>query len=152
MKALSIRQPWAALVAAGAKRYETRSWPTAHRGPLAIHASTAFAARDRALCGGRLWADALGIPLGDSAALPLGRVLAVCELVACVRTEDLGLLPEPERLFGDFRPGRWAWRLERVHRLATPVPVRGRLGLWEWPGAVDRPPAGLSARSEVPSG
>lgn len=39
MKALTLWQPWAALVAAGVKTIETRSWGTDYRGPLAIHAS-----------------------------------------------------------------------------------------------------------------
>ena len=39
MKALSLKQPWAAMVANGTKTVETRSWSTSYRGPLAIHAS-----------------------------------------------------------------------------------------------------------------
>lgn len=39
MKALSVKQPFAALIAAGIKKYETRSWATKYRGPLLIHAS-----------------------------------------------------------------------------------------------------------------
>jgi hypothetical protein len=38
MKGLTLTQPWATLVAIGAKRIETRSWPTRYRGLLAIHA------------------------------------------------------------------------------------------------------------------
>lgn len=38
MKAITIIQPWATLIAIGAKRFETRSWATTHRGPIAIHA------------------------------------------------------------------------------------------------------------------
>lgn len=38
MKAITIRQPWASLIAAGVKTIETRSWSTKYRGPLAIHA------------------------------------------------------------------------------------------------------------------
>ena len=41
MKALTIRQPWASLIAAGVKTIETRSWSTRYRGPLAIHAGKA---------------------------------------------------------------------------------------------------------------
>ena len=41
MKALSLMEPWAALIAAGVKSIETRSWRTAYRGPLYIHASRA---------------------------------------------------------------------------------------------------------------
>ena len=39
MKMLSIRQPWASLIASGAKGIENRSWPTRYRGPILIHAS-----------------------------------------------------------------------------------------------------------------
>lgn len=38
MKALSLWQPWATLIQVGVKWIETRSWRTAYRGPLAIHA------------------------------------------------------------------------------------------------------------------
>lgn len=41
MKALTIHQPWASLLACGAKKYETRGWKTNYRGPIAIHASKA---------------------------------------------------------------------------------------------------------------
>lgn len=39
MKALTIWQPWASLLACGVKKYETRSWATQYRGPIAIHAA-----------------------------------------------------------------------------------------------------------------
>ncbi|HDR9153839.1 TPA: ASCH domain-containing protein [Burkholderia vietnamiensis] len=39
MKALSIRQPWAWLIAAGHKDIENRTWRTSYRGQLLIHAS-----------------------------------------------------------------------------------------------------------------
>lgn len=39
MKALSLWQPWATLIAIGAKQYETRGWSTPYRGPLIIHAA-----------------------------------------------------------------------------------------------------------------
>lgn len=37
--ALSLKQPWAALVAHGLKSIEVRSWRVAYRGPLLIHAA-----------------------------------------------------------------------------------------------------------------
>lgn len=39
MKAISLWQPWASLVALGVKTIETRSWSTKYRGPLTIHAA-----------------------------------------------------------------------------------------------------------------
>lgn len=37
--ALSVKQPWAALLVAGLKTVEVRTWPTRRRGPVLIHAS-----------------------------------------------------------------------------------------------------------------
>ena len=44
MRALTVRQPWASLIAAGAKTIETRSWSTGYRGDLLIHAGKAWGA------------------------------------------------------------------------------------------------------------
>lgn len=129
LQAITLRQPWAALVACGAKRYETRSWATRHRGPLAIHASARWRAADRALLASEPWRSALGPAPGAGVDLPLGRVLAVVQLTACVPTASLAP-GYPESVFGDFAPGRWAWRLEGVRLLEPPLPARGRLGLW----------------------
>ena len=38
MKVITIKQPWASLIAYGYKRYEFRSWKTNYRGPIYIHA------------------------------------------------------------------------------------------------------------------
>jgi activating signal cointegrator 1 len=38
VRVLSLLQPWASLLVFGEKRVETRSWKTAYRGPVAIHA------------------------------------------------------------------------------------------------------------------
>jgi hypothetical protein len=37
--ALSLKQPWAALLVQGLKTIEVRRWPTARRGPVLIHAA-----------------------------------------------------------------------------------------------------------------
>lgn len=37
--ALSVKQPWAALLVHGLKTIEVRGWPTARRGPILIHAA-----------------------------------------------------------------------------------------------------------------
>ena len=39
MKVLSIKEPWATLIASKQKYIETRSWKTSYRGELYIHAS-----------------------------------------------------------------------------------------------------------------
>lgn len=52
MKAISLQQPWATMVAIGAKSIETRSWYTSYRGPLAIHASKIMPTRNMDLAAG----------------------------------------------------------------------------------------------------
>lgn len=38
MKTLTLKQPWASLIANGYKKYEFRTWKTNYRGPILIHA------------------------------------------------------------------------------------------------------------------
>ena len=49
MRALSLTEPWATLVAIEAKRIETRSWQTGYRGELLIHAAKNYPGWARAL-------------------------------------------------------------------------------------------------------
>jgi activating signal cointegrator 1 len=37
---------------------------------------------------------------------------------------------EDQRVWGDFRPGRWAWILQAPCQFPEPVPARGRQGVW----------------------
>lgn len=82
MKALSLTQPWASLVAIGAKRIETRSWPTRYRGPVAIHASKAFPRADRQLC---ITSTPFYVALKDHyrrvTDIPVGAIIATARLV-----------------------------------------------------------------------
>jgi hypothetical protein len=148
MKAITLQQPWATLVAVGAKRLETRSWGTSYRGPLAIHASKKFPEELRALCTREPYHSALlAAGLKSLEDLPHGSVLAVAELTRCYRIGQemgrarrvtLGGVVDEDRLtarelsFGDYRAGRFAWLLESVTPLKVPEPARGTLGLWDW--------------------
>ncbi|HET8777953.1 MAG TPA: hypothetical protein VFN76_09870 [Candidatus Limnocylindria bacterium] len=77
MKALSLTQPWASLVAIGAKTIETRNWTTAHRGPVAIHAAKGFPEGARYICHDEPFGSTLRsagiLRMGD---LPLGAIIA----------------------------------------------------------------------------
>ena len=131
MKALTLTQPWATLVALGHKQVETRSWRTSYRGPLAIHAAKGFPASARQFAEEE---RAIGrIP----ARLPRGAVVCTVDLVDCQPTEWLTgeqRVSALERHLGDYRSGRWAWLFDpaSLHVLGVPVPAKGALGLWEW--------------------
>lgn len=132
-RALSLTQPWASLVALGAKTIETRSWFCAFRGPVAIHASKGFPLACRELCLDEPFRSALGGAQGD--ALPLGRIVAVARLAGCFRFGHDDPLAgrggtEHEADFGDYSKGRFGFVLADIVALPEPIPARGMLGLW----------------------
>lgn len=147
MKALTILQPWASLIAVGAKKLETRDWATRYRGRLAIHAGKALT---RDACDAfwkQAFRDALWSHYGEPGQLPVGQVIATVDLVDVVaivkpdrayyESADLWLPPaSPERDFGDFRRGRFAWVLANPQLVLPRVPITGKLGLWDWEESV----------------
>ena len=145
MKALTMTQPWATLVAIGENTIETRSWGTRYRGPLAIHSAKGFPSDARELCRTRPYATVLAAAgYRNAAALPLGAVIAVARLDDVMEFTRASLrevralakrgdVPEHEADFGDFSPGRYGFVLRDVQPLRDPVPARGMLGLWEVP-------------------
>jgi len=157
MYCLTVKQPWASLIALGAKHNETRSWYTNYRGPLAIHASARMSKQEKDLCFEDPFRTALlnaGL-FHHPCILPLGSVIALVNLVDClpIVADDgpypndaammniaglcrPGNLTEPERSFGDYTPGRFAWVFSDV-RQVEPVKCRGRLGLWNLPQEVE---------------
>ena len=102
MKALSLRQPWASLIANGRKTIETRTWRTHYRGPLAIHASAR--------------------PYDD---LPTGGIIAVAWLYDCRLMEDA----DEEQACIALYDRAYAWLLTNVEPMPL-IPCKGRLGLW----------------------
>ncbi len=85
MKVLSMIQPLASLFVLREAQYETRSWSTKYRCPLAIHTSKKV---DKADC------NYVGIKslllkhgyMTDN--LPTGVIIAVCQLVNCLRVME----------------------------------------------------------------
>lgn len=74
--AISVRQPWAALLASGVKSIEIRSWPTRRRGRVLIHAGKLIDDRDEG------WNRVDSPELKELAAFR-GGIIGVGDLVAC---------------------------------------------------------------------
>ena len=124
MKALTICQPYAELIARGDKPIENRTWATAYRGPLAIHAGKSLT-----------WFD----PEADwrlyrirKSDLALGAVVAVADLVACLHVDQAWPIRLRNLQSHEHANGPWCWILENIRRI-DPVHVRGSQGLWEIP-------------------
>jgi len=77
MKLISIRQPWATLIASGAKDVENRTWPTKYR-PLLVHA----AKRSDDITSDDIHRR-FGVSLPPE--LPLGGIVGMTEIVDCVK-------------------------------------------------------------------
>jgi len=151
MKAITLWQPWASLIAVGVKRLETRSWYTGHRGPIAIHAAAkspkidSLMDAEQALEFIKLVYQYCGCAPGE---LPHGAVIATAELIECYKVfahhsggvidlrgnkcEMTVLSASDEYKFGDFSLGRYAWRFMHPLPLAEPIPAKGKQGLWNW--------------------
>jgi hypothetical protein len=108
VRVLSVKQPWASLIASGRKSIELRSWSTKYRGPVLI------------LAGSGVWRGTEH-PIG-----PRGVALCVVDLVD-VRAVNVGdgeaacIVPSED--FG------FAWVLANP-RSVRQVPAKGRLGLY----------------------
>ncbi len=138
MKAITLFQPWATLVAIREKRNETRSWPTKYRGRLAIHSSKKFPSYAKTLIYSNPTFRRVLVHAGLAGLdFPLGCVLATCDLKDCLPTEEVfRQISEQEKEFGDYRPGRFVFFLENIEALGKPIYARGAMGLWEWDGYV----------------
>jgi hypothetical protein len=142
MRAITIHQPWASLITLGEKRYETRAWQTSHRGRVAIHAGRGLPADVRVVLGMPPFFEVLSRhAIRDNSQLIRGAVIGVAELVDCVPTETVEreVAGTFEEQFGDFRPGRWAWKMIGAVAFAEPVPYRGKLGMFDVPDRILEP-------------
>jgi len=122
MLTLSIRQPWAWLIVNGYKPVENRSWATAYRGPLLIHASkqAAFDPADMRRFRQEMRQTGLVIP----ANLPAGGIVGIADLVDCVTVCD-------DPADADWHePGQYAFILRNARPLPF-LPAPGKLRLFQ---------------------
>ena len=129
MKTLSIRQPWASLIAEGYKTMELRTWENDYRGPLAIHASKKF---EKMTC--QILKELFPKIPFDKLNYPQGEIIARCELVDIISLRN----PVYEELaakhlcpLSHFYHVHYGWVLSNIKPLPTPIPCKGQLGLFE---------------------
>lgn len=141
MKALPLWQPYASLVAAGAKRVETRAYPPRRLGlrdgqRIAIHACKTDKAIRLALREPfRTALRSVQGPKGPTD-LPLGALLCTATILRsfCVTGSVIPMAISPVELaFGDYSAGRWGWMLGDVVQLPEPIPFTGSQGTFDVP-------------------
>lgn len=133
MKVLTIHQPYAWAVCAGIKRFENRSFATAHRGEIAIHAGLS-----RASLGVHDDWDLevmVGLPQFDL--LPFGAIVGFATIVDCLdldAAESFAAKHCPEQ--DEFAEGPFCWLMANARLLEAPIPLKGRLGLFDVPDSL----------------
>ena len=102
LKAISLKQPWANLVASGKKTIETRKWTTPYRGDLVICSSQ------------------------KPQIAPAGFALCIAELY---HIEPMKKEHEKKACIKVY-PGAYSWFLKNIRPIRPPIPVKGKLGIF----------------------
>lgn len=124
MKVLTIKEPWASLIIAGYKKYEFRSWKTNYRGKILIHA------------GLTIEKDMLKKFKSYNLNCQPGYIIGEATLVDCILVDNK--LNEELINIDPIVYGRnnhvctYAWKLENVIKYKKPIPIKGKLGLWNY--------------------
>ena len=123
MKAISIKQPWAAAIMLGEKTIETRTWATEYRGPLLIVASKM---PDKAMLEytASLYAD-LEARKRYLNNLQYGKAIAIADLAECRPMKSSDMDAAMCDLYAAF-----SWVLKSI-RPIEPFPVKGQLGIYD---------------------
>lgn len=125
LKVISIKEPWASLIINGYKKYEFRSWKTNYRGLVLIHASKGTDKEASKF-------TSLNLDYQN------GFIIGEAVITDCIPvTEEFELdLVKENALVYESAVGRggYAWKLDNIKIYNKKIPVKGKLGLWEYKG------------------
>ncbi len=125
MKVLTIKQPFASLIAEGYKEYEFRTWKTKYRGPLLIHAG--------------LGVDKEAMKRYESLNLdyPKGQIIAKVNLTDCLEVDDNLKKELKEKNYLVYKGAiisdkkEYAFKLENIEKIDK-IPIKGKLSFWDY--------------------
>ena len=122
MKVLTIRKPWASLIINGYKKYEFRSWKTNYRGKILIHTSQ------------KIEKEMLSRFKDYNLNCIGGSIIGEAELTDCILVDEnfnQNLRKIDNIVYGrSNHVEKYAWKLENVKKYDEPIPMKGKLGLW----------------------
>ena len=121
LKVLTLRQPWATLVAEGIKKYEFRSWKTNYRGKILIHAGIGIDKED------------MKKYKNMNLKFPSIRIIAIVEIEDCLELDEKlnkKIIAEKNVAYGNKIRTGYAWKLKNVKKINYGKDVNGQLGLW----------------------
>lgn len=126
MKVITIKQPFATLIAEGLKEYEFRTWKTKYRGNILIHAGKSI---DK---------QAMKRYKHLNLNYPTGCIIAKATVTDCIHVDDefrKVLKAKDENVYhGVIKDNTWVgygFKLENVEKIA-PISIKGKLSLWDY--------------------
>lgn len=121
MKVLTLKQPWATLVAEGIKKYEFRTWKTNYRGKILIHAGAGIDKKEMEKF------------KNLNLEYPSKRIIAEVEIEDCLELDDKlnqKIISENNIAYGSKIRTGYAWKLKNVNKIQSNTQINGKLGLW----------------------
>ena len=125
MKVITIKQPWATLIAKGYKEYEFRTWKTKYRGEILIHAGKGI--DKKAMAGFE----------NLKFEYPVGCIIAKAQITDCIPVDDdfrKKVLPKNPNVYKGLNKTEWkgyGFKIENVEEIET-IEINGKLSLWEY--------------------
>lgn len=127
MKVITVKQPFATLIAEGLKEYEFRTWRTKFRGDILIHAGKGIDKK------------AMERYKHLNLDYPSGKIIAKATITDCVYVDDnlKEKLQEKDPLvyYGilqkDSNWDGYGFKLENIKKL-PPIEINGKLSLWDY--------------------
>lgn len=127
MKTITIKQPWASLIAHGIKDIENRTWKTNFRGRILVHAGKALYRTSIFETLKLEQYSAFRGKIGFSGLdflEPKGAIIGSVEVVDCVQNHP-SIWAEKDC---------WNWVLANPELFPESIPCKGKLSLWDYPG------------------
>lgn len=123
MKVITLKQPWASLVAYGYKKYEFRSWKLNYRGDIIIHAGLGV---DK---------EAMEQVKDLNLNFPSKKLMAIVHIDDCISLNNSisqAINKENPIVYGNKIRTGYAWKLSNVRLLDIPEVISGKQGIWNY--------------------
>ena len=123
MKVITLKQPWATLVAEGIKEYEFRTWKYNYRGEILIHA------------GAGVDHEAMEKVKHFKYKYPKMKILAKVEIEDCISLNDEindDICKKNPLVYGNKRHTGYAWKLKNATKLNIEEKIPGKQGIWNY--------------------
>mgnify|MGYP004472280407 CR=1 FL=1 len=123
MKVITLKQPWASLVAYGYKKYEFRSWKLNYRGPILIHAGLGI---DK---------EAMQKVKDLKLEFPSKKIIGIVSIDDCILLDETIssiISKENHLVYGNKIRTGYAWKLSNAKLVNIPESVSGKQGIWNY--------------------